>query len=462
MKFQSHIKEFEIFTISLRKTIREALLKIEENHLGLIIALNDNGSVAGLATDGDIRRQLLNGVLLTDHIELCINRNFVFAISSTPRELMLKQLDNKIKAIPILGNVGELVDICHRGNLPALAEDAIYVHARSPVRISFGGGGSDVTNFFYENFGAVINATLKIYSHATLRKRDDLKVIIHSMDLDDSLEVDRLDDLFLVDSDKFRLIKAVLKTIQPDFGFNLYLSSDFPMQSGLGGSAVISAAILGCFNQFRVDRWNAYEISQLAFQAERLLLGIAGGWQDQYATVFGGFNFMEFNKEGNLVHPLRINENTLMELEENLVLCDTGVIHDSGSIHKDQAKNTQRVEIKELVIQSVGLTYRMREYLLKGDLISFGNILNDAWNLKKQFSPGITNSYCDSIYSDAIAHGAIGGKLMGAGGGGFFIFYASPFRKHELINKLRERGLKVRPVYFEDKGLSAWAVRDAT
>lgn len=454
-------KNLDVFTISSSKTIREALIKIEGNHLGIIIALSNDGSVVGLATDGDIRRQLLNGILLTDPIELCINRNFVHALPSTSRELILKQLDNKIKVIPILGDSGNLVDICHRGNLPVLVEDAIYVHARSPVRISFGGGGSDVTNYFYENFGAVINATLKIYSHATLRKRADSRVIIHSMDLGETIEADKLEDLYSVTSDKFRLIKAVLKTIQPDFGFNLYLSSDFPMQSGLGGSAVISAAILGCFNQFRVDRWNAYEISQLAFQAERLLLGIAGGWQDQYATVFGGFNFMEFNKDSNLIHPLRIDENILMELEENLILCDTGVAHDSGSIHSGQAENVRRNEIKELVRESVSLTYRMREFLLKGELTSFGNSLDHAWNLKKQFSSGVTNTLFDSIYSDAIEHGAIGGKLMGAGGGGFFMFYASPFRKHELISRLRSRGLHVRPVYFEDRGLTAWSVRDA-
>jgi D-glycero-alpha-D-manno-heptose-7-phosphate kinase len=253
---------------------------------------------------------------------------------------------------------------------------------------------------------------------------------------------------------------ALLRIVQPDFGFDLYLHSDFPMNSGLGGSAVISAAILGCFNQFRLDQWDPHELAELAFQAERLSLGVAGGWQDQYATVFGGFNFIEFKMEQNIVHPLRIHPDILLELEESLVLCDTGTPHDSGNIHEDQRRQLADDEILKRVTANVELSYRIRNQLLRGRLHDFGLSLHEAWQFKRQLSSKISNSRLDGIYDDARRNGALGGKLLGAGGGGFFLFYVPPFKKHDLIRHLQASDLQVRPFRFEQEGLRAWTVRD--
>jgi D-glycero-alpha-D-manno-heptose-7-phosphate kinase len=223
---------------------------------------------------------------------------------------------------------------------------------------------------------------------------------------------------------------------------------------------VVSAAVLGCFNQFRQDRWDLHELAELAFQAERLYLGIAGGWQDQYATVFGGFNFMEFRMEQNIVHPLRIHEDTLLELEESLVLCDTGMPHESGDIHQDQRQHMQQDGIREKVQSNVELTYKMRNHLLRGRLLQFGQTLHESWQFKRQFSSKISNSRFDQIYEDARANGAVGGKLLGAGGGGFFLFFVTPFRKHQLVANLESSGLKTQPFRFEQEGLRAWSARE--
>ena len=132
------------------------------------------------------------------------------------------------------------------------------------------------------------------------------------------------------------LIKSVIRLIKPPYGFDLDVSADFPVGSGLGGSAVVSSAIIGCFNEFRSDQWDRHEIAEMAFQAERLMLNIPGGWQDQYATVFGGFNHMEFSSDQNTIVPLRLEPTVIAELEESLVLCYTGHNHDSGAVHRDQ------------------------------------------------------------------------------------------------------------------------------
>ena len=449
----------ELFLISETASLRDALAQLDANHQGIILITNYSGVAVGLATDGDIRRKLLEGASLEDAVSSCANPNFVWADSATSRELLLKQLDHRIRVIPLLDADRRLTGIVSRDYLPAQIEEPVYARARSPVRISLGGGGSDLTHFFASEGGAVINTTISIYSHATLRKRDDLQIIIHSRDLGASLQTPDLQHA-LAKAGPFGLIQALLKTIHPDFGFELYLHSDFPMNSGLGGSAAVSAAVLGCFNQFRQDRWDLHELAELAFQAERLYLSVAGGWQDQYATVFGGFNFMEFRMDQNVVHPLRIQADTLLELEESLVLCDTGSPHDSGDIHQDQRQQMQQNDIRLLVQSNVELTYRIRNHLLRGRLLQFGQALHESWQLKRQFSSKISNKRLDQIYDDALSHGAVGGKLLGAGGGGFFLFYVTPFRKHELIAKLEASGLNVRPFRFEQEGLRAWSARE--
>jgi len=450
----------EIFQIENSAPLRKALERIEVNKHGMIFVVNGDKVVTGLATDGDIRRHLLEGGSLDDAIAYCANPDFIWEKPSTPREFLLKKLDDRIRVIPLIDDSRRLTGLVSRNHLPLTSEGAVYARARSPVRISFGGGGSDLTNYFSSiGAGAVINTTISLYSHATLRLRCDERVVIHSLDLNEKLQGENLVDAMSQGS-RFGLIQAVLKAINPDFGFELFLHSDFPMSSGLGGSAAVSAAILGCFNQFRRDQWDLYELSEIAYQAERHYLGVAGGWQDQYATAFGGFNFMEFRMDQNVVHPLRIHPDTLLELEESMVLCDTGKSHDSGDIHADQKKQMASSQVCDMVKSNVNLSYEMRNDLLRGRLLEFGRLLDKAWHFKRQFSEKISSSHLDQIYIDAQKHGAIGGKLLGAGGGGFFLFYAPPFRKHELISHLNSTGLKVRPFRFEAQGLQAWKVRE--
>lgn len=452
--------QLDIFTISASASLREALLSIEKNHHGMIFVIDRAGAVSAVATDGDIRRYLLEGGSLDDLVGRCANPNFVWESPDTSRENLLKKLDHRIRVIPLLDSAGRLVDLISSHHIPLQAEGSVYARARAPVRISFGGGGSDLTHYFSNNQGgAVINTTISLYSHATLRIREDERVIIRSLDLGDVLEGDDLQSI-LSTKGKFGLIQALLRAIRPDFGFELFLHSDFPMSSGLGGSAVVSASILGCFNQFRRDQWDLHELAEIAYQAERHHLGVAGGWQDQYATVFGGFNFMEFRMDQNIVHPLRIHPDTLLELEECLILCDTGTTHNSGDIHLDQREQMIATHVRSMVETNVLLSYEMRNDLLRGRLLKFGYSLDKAWLFKRQFSDKISSSRLDKIYAEAKSNGAIGGKLLGAGGGGFFLFYAPPYRKHQLISHLEASGLKIQPFRFEPQGLEAWTVRE--
>ena len=447
------------YVIDEGSSIESALLKVDSNHCGMILMQSDAGRIIGIATDGDIRRALLKGFSLADDISNCINYEFVWAASDTSREQLIKQLDSHINFIPILDQLGKLQSIMSKDYLPLDNEKSIYIRARAPVRVSFGGGGSDLTHFFENSAGAVINTAISIYSHATMRVRDDSKIIVKSLDLKATLVANDLKHA-LSQKGTFGLIQSLLHVVQPTYGFELCLNSDFPVGSGLGGSATISAVVLGCFNMLRKDQWNQHELAEISFQAERLHLGIAGGWQDQYAAVFGGFNFIEFHINENVINPMRVHPNTILELEESLVLCDTGMDHHSGNIHENQKETMTSESVREMVKTNVELSYALRNHLLRGELNKFGECLDKSWQLKRNFSSMISNDHIDSFYSGAIKNGAVGGKLLGAGGGGFFIFYVNPFEKHRLMNYLESKNLTLQPFRFEPDGLKVWTCRD--
>lgn len=450
----------EDYSITDNSSIRDALIKIQENKHGMVCIASQDGEIIGLATDGDIRLGLLSGLNLNDCILKCFNKKFIWANSSEARINLIKKLDSGVRYIPILDDNKKLISVVSADFLPLKKEEEIYIRARAPVRVSFGGGGSDLTRYFLNNGGAVINAAVSIYSHATMKVIDSPNISITSLDLGETFNASNLDDaLSKPETNSFTLILAVLKLVRPKFGFELYLNSDFSVGSGLGGSATLAAVVLGCFNQIRNDRWDQHELAEIAFQAERLTLGIAGGWQDQYATVFGGINFLEFGSAQNLICPVRVNPNILLELEESLVLCDTGLPHNSGDIHINQRKTMSLDAIKENVKKNVELTYEIRNYLLSGRLDKLGEAFHKGWQLKKTFSNMISNPEIDSIYEGAIDNGACGGKLLGAGGGGYFMFYVSPFNKIKLLTYLKSVGLNVQTFRFEENGLQTWSSR---
>ena len=448
------------FTINFKLSIKEALLKIDKNTLVKDFTVDKKNKVIGCVTDGDIRSSLLNGYSLDDEISICMNKSFIYANDNFSREDIIKLFDSSIKVIPFLSKSGQLLKILTATDFPLENESQVIARSKSPVRVSFGGGGSDLTHYFIDKTGAVINATISLYTHSTLVKRSDKKIKIFSEDLNQSLECKNIANAFEKKGD-FGLILSIIKLINPNFGFELYIRSDFPISSGLGGSAVVMSSIIGCFNEFRIDKWSKYEIAEMAYQAERLSFKISGGWQDQYATVFGGINFMEFKKSKNIIHSLKIDPQTISELQANLILCDTCTKHNSSKIHDDQKKQLKSTQdIKQLVKKNVDLTYEIRDSLLKNELLKIGEYLDIAWSYKRVFSDKISNQRLDKIYKTAIKYGASGGKLLGAGGGGFFLFYCNPVKRENVCKKLVELKTKIVNFNFDKNGLKSWTVRN--
>lgn len=440
-------------------SIEDAFHQLNSNGMGILFAEEEGSRIIGCVTDGDIRRRLLVDGDLDAPLSGFMNTSFVWARVGTPREQILKLLDHRVHLVPILNDDHQLVDVCSRDDFAVEAESEVFARGRAPARITFGGGGTDLTHFFVDQGGVVINATINRYAHATLRKRADSSVRIYSHDLKRSVAAPSAAELQL--DGALDLLVSVVRLIQPTFGFEMEVAADFPVGSGLGGSAAVAAAVIGCFNEFRSDLWDRHQISEMAFQAERLILNIPGGWQDQYATVFGGFNYMEFTGDHNVILPLRLEQKTVAELEEALVLCYTGRSHNSGTIHRDQRARLVAPESNpaESGDKKKELTLQMKRKLLRGDVYGYGDLLHAAWLLKREDSPLITDSEIDRVYSLAMANGALGGKILGAGGGGYFLFFVPPFQQYRVFDALSKEGYPCERIMFDESGLMSWRTR---
>jgi D-glycero-alpha-D-manno-heptose-7-phosphate kinase len=335
------------------------------------------------------------------------------------------------------------------------------IRSRSPLRISFGGGGTDVSPYCDERGGAVLSATIDRYAYATIEPGGDL-ISVQSLDYDVSIAY-ALDEEFVYDG-QLDLAKAVIDRFRADHelsgGMAIRLHNDAPPGSGLGSSSAICVALSGALAAHLRVTLDPYELAELAYRIERQDAGIRGGRQDQYATAFGGFNFIEFDRGGTVVNPLRLRPETLYELEYGLVFAYVGGQHFSSRIIEAQVGNYERGEMGAVTAMDriKSLAHEMKRALLLGDIPAFGALLDEGWQAKKRMADGITNPRIDEVYVSAREAGALGGKVSGAGGGGFMFFVVDPQRRFAVQEALRHEGAELVNFTFVQEGMRAWTV----
>ena len=301
-------------------------------------------------------------------------------------------------------------------------------------------------------------ATIDLYAYGSLVPRTDRVVAVESVDFKTTTEMS-LDKEILYDG-SLDLIKAAVRRFGSEGtdGYDLVLRSSATPGSGLGSSSTMMVALTGLLAQHYGKALDDYETAQLAHAIERDDLGIAGGMQDQYAAAFGGFNFIEFT-DRVIVNPLRIRDDIAHELELSLLLCFTGITRDSARVIEDQTRRASAVEgetVSGLRAQK-DLALAMKAALLTGDLQEFGYLLGEAWVQKKRMSPLISNPRIDELYGIACDKGAVGGKITGAGGGGYILFFCDFAKKHRVMEALELAGAEVVEFSFETKGLTTWS-----
>ena len=336
------------------------------------------------------------------------------------------------------------------------------IRAKAPLRISFAGGGTDVPPYPEKNGGCVLNATIDSFAWGSLRPRTDETIKLTSADFDLLLEYDTKSDLHL--DGQLDLVKAVINRsgAKNSGGFEIFLHSDAPPGSGLGSSSALIVALVGLIKEFKNIRMSQYEIAESAYRIERLDLAIRGGLQDQYAASFGGFNFMEFYADRVVVNPLRVHPEVLNELEHNLLLCYTGQTRASDHIIEDQTKRFEsgNTETVDALGQQKQLALDMKSALLRHRLNDFGDLLHCAWEAKRRISSKISNPLIEEMYDTATKNGALGGKITGAGGGGFILFYCQFENKLKIADALRKLGAIPKEFAFEGHGLQTWRVQE--
>lgn len=293
---------------------------------------------------------------------------------------------------------------------------------RSPVRISFGGGGTDLPAYYERYGGVVLSTTINKYFYTILSKRDDGNIQIISSDLRVMENWDDLDKLNLKGS-KLELPFAILRGLDRHVSVNLFLASEIPPGTGLGSSATVCVNLLKALSTYMRLPMSKYELAERAFHIAHDVLGKPVGKQDEYAAAFGGLNFITIATDGTTtVAPLDIPSGIKRELQQNLMLFFTGAAHDSWSILKEQEKSTKEQGVESLH-QIRQLAHNMRRALVAGELNQFGQFMDEAWQAKKSLSGKISNKTIDDLYALAKANGALGGKIAGAGGGGFLLLY---------------------------------------
>lgn len=340
----------------------------------------------------------------------------------------------------------------------------MIIRSKAPLRLGLAGGGTDVSPYSDIYGGAILNITIGMYAYATIKPLTGKKIRIRAMDRGEEILLDSKKQLET--NGQLDLAKGVYNRVVRDFikkplAFELTTHVDAPPGSGLGSSSTLVVAILGAFVEWLKLPLGEYDIAHLAYRIEREDLGMHGGKQDQYAATFGGVNYMEFyDNDKVIVNPLRVRDSWIHELENNLILFYTETSRLSSEIIKKQSENVKQKNKKsiEAMHSLKEQSIRMKEALLKGDVDRIGEILHYGWQHKKAMAEGISNPQIENIYNSAMKAGATGGKISGAGGGGFMFFYAPYNAKFKVMEALNKLGGRVMRYNFTPHGLTSWTV----
>ena len=325
---------------------------------------------------------------------------------------------------------------------------------RSPVRISFGGGGTDLPAYFNAFGGGVLSAAIDKYFYTLVSRRDDGKIQVISSDLKVTETWEDIRDT-PVDTTRLGIVLSTLKYMDRQFGADLFLASEIPPGTGLGSSASVCVNILKAVSEICHLPMSRYEIAATAYTIAHDVLLKPVGKQDEYAAAFGGLNYIQFHQDDSVtVDALVAETDVIQRLQRNLMLFSTGISHDSWSILKQQDKDTRTSGSKSLEalhkIKQYGI--EMRSALEQGHLEAFGMMLDEAWQQKKQVTKGISSDWIDHLYEIARKSGALGGKITGAGGGGFLLLYCEGEHQAAVRDAFAEEGISEMMFKFDFGG----------
>ncbi len=327
--------------------------------------------------------------------------------------------------------------------------------ARAPVRISLAGGGTDLPAYYTQFGGLVINTTIDKYFYVFLRAFGEGEALqIASSDYSTFYRQDAANGDGAPVEGTLKLPRTILRYFGVEQGVSMFLASEIPPGTGLGSSSTVTVAISKALSTALGQQLSKLELAELACRLEIEEMGMPIGKQDQYAAAFGGLNEIEFSATGSRVTPLNLAWETSQRLQDNLMLFFTGHSRNSADILKEQTQASKKSSsgTVEALHRVKAMVADVRACLASGDLHAFGELLHENWLQKKRFAPGVTNTLIDDSYAEARALGAVGGKITGAGGGGFLMLYCERAHQPAVTAALAERGLLRMDFRFDSTG----------
>jgi D-glycero-alpha-D-manno-heptose-7-phosphate kinase len=340
------------------------------------------------------------------------------------------------------------------------------IRARAPLRLGLAGGGTDLSPYCDQHGGNVLNYTIGVYARAIIEECPDWRLRFVAADMGETDETVPLPEL--PTSEGLALHRGVYNRIIRQFNggrpiaVTVISSCDAPPGSGLGSSSALVVALVKGYAELFGLPLGDYDIAHLAYEIERVELGMAGGRQDQYAAAFGGCNFIEFLPGDRvIVNPLRIHEAHRLELESSLVVCHTGRSRASSDIAATQQRNLEQgdEDAFKAMHQLKQEAIEMKLCLLNGDFQGIAEVLSRSWNAKKQTAAGVSNDTIERVYDTALSAGALAGKISGAGGGGYLLLLTPPERRHCVVDALIRQELTILSCPLTERGAESWAVK---
>ena len=446
------------FIIKFDSSLLDALNKLETNKKGIIFLVDKKKKLIGSLTDGDVRRHLLedkvSNIKLIDIANL--NPVFIYANLIRPTQITLDKLSMGYKAIPIVNEDNVIVEV--------ISEQKIYdriisksVYSRAPMRCSLSGGGTDLQAFYIKDVGKTISLTIKKFVYCQITKHPKHEIIVETPDINQTINVPDGDYESALSKAPSNLALITLSKLKLDPGHKVKIWSDVIVGSGLASSTAMVTAIIYAFDKYKGIYRSKNEAAELSFGIERVSAGMLGGWQDQFASSFGGANLINYSRNGHQVIPLKLSDETIAFLESSLFLIYTGQNHNSPQIQSYLINKINISDNKSLNNMN-NITEKFLDILINGPLSDIGKMLNQSWKLKQDTNHKISNTKLNSLYDELLSLGAIGSKLLGAGAGGYFLSFVMPDKSKEFEIAVKNIGYSIERFNFYPKGAEAWTL----
>jgi D-glycero-alpha-D-manno-heptose-7-phosphate kinase len=335
------------------------------------------------------------------------------------------------------------------------------IRSKAPLRLSFGGGGTELSPYAEMFGGEVLNATISMFAHVYLEEIQG-QIIFEATDmgLKDVFKIGEIEEGCKTLKLHYGVYKVMINRFNQGVDIPMFVKTycDAPIGSGLGSSSTLTVALIEAFNRLLSLALDEYQIASLAYEIERIELNLSGGKQDQFASAFGGINYIEFSNNQVVVNSLRLRDWISAELESRILLFYTGKSRESANIIESQvnsmSENSNLIFDKMHAIKENARA--MKVSLLKGDIDTFGQILHESWLLKRSTDQKVSNPSIDAMYETALSKGAIGGKISGAGGGGFFMFICKADKTYEVAKSIQTNEGVFYPIVLTKVGASSW------